>query len=168
LNLISALLMMIKVMKLDDKPKLLNMAILTACERLHYANEKNVLIQGLPSSIEKQFIKLSFAKNVTPLLKNRKIDFALIFSVSHQQLLGILNEVMPHLQAEAKLWIAYPKPTAKISSDLCRDANWPLIELFQLEAAEQVELDNVWCATQFLYGDALENTATRAEAALAI
>lgn len=144
------------------------MAILTACERLRYANEKNVLIQGLPSSIEKQFIKLSFAKNVTPLLKARKIDFALIFSVSHQQLHGILSEVMPHLQEEAKLWIAYPKLTAKISSDLCREPNWPLIDLFQLESTEQVDLDTVWCATQFLFGGATEKVSSKKERVMVI
>ena len=58
------------------------MAIQTALEKLQYNNEKNILIQGLPSSIEKQFIKLSFAKNVTPLLKSKKIDFALLMTVS--------------------------------------------------------------------------------------
>jgi hypothetical protein len=143
------------------------MAIQTACERIRFSNEKNVLIQGLPSSIEKQFIKISFAKNVTPLLKSRKIDFALVFAVSHQQLLGILNDVMPHLQPEAKLWIAYPKQTAKISSDLCRDANWPVIELFQLESIDQVELDNVWCASQFQFGNESVSIETK-EAVMAI
>jgi hypothetical protein len=43
------------------------MALQTVIEKLQYNNEKNVLIQGLPSSVEKQFVKLSFAKSVTPL-----------------------------------------------------------------------------------------------------
>ena len=46
----------------------------TLFEKLQYKEEKNLLIQGLPSSIEKQFSKLTFAKNVTPLLKSRRID----------------------------------------------------------------------------------------------
>ena len=48
----------------------------TLFEKLQLEDEKNLLIQGLPSTIEKQFSKLSFSKNVTPLLKTRKIDFA--------------------------------------------------------------------------------------------
>ena len=67
-------------------------------EKLHLQEEKNVLIQGLPSSIEKQFAKLSFAKNVTPLLKTRKIDFALVFAVNENQLNGILRDVLPSLK----------------------------------------------------------------------
>ena len=47
----------------------------TMFEKLELLAEKNLLIQGLPSGIEKQFVKLSYSKNVTPLLKTRKIDF---------------------------------------------------------------------------------------------
>ncbi|RZM03800.1 MAG: hypothetical protein EOO88_56310, partial [Pedobacter sp.] len=67
----------------------------TVFEKLQLADEKNLLIQGLPSSIEKQFAKLSFAKNVTPLLKSRKIDWALVFAVNQNQLVSILKDVLP-------------------------------------------------------------------------
>ena len=69
----------------------------TLLEKLQVVNEKNLLIQGLPSSIEKQFVKLSYSKNVTPLLKIKKIDFALVFAISANQLNGILKEVIPCL-----------------------------------------------------------------------
>lgn len=58
------------------------MALPTMFEKLNLSDEKNILIQGLPSSIEKQFAKLSFAKSVTPLLRSRKIDFALVFAIN--------------------------------------------------------------------------------------
>jgi len=71
----------------------------TLLEKLQLGDEKNLLIQGLPSSIEKQFVKLAFAKNLTPLLKSRKIDFALVFAINEHQLRGIVQEVrlMPWL-----------------------------------------------------------------------
>src|SRR5689334_25128661 len=89
----------------------------TILEKLQLKNEKNILIQGLPSSIEKQFSKLSFAKNLTPLLRTRKIDFALVFAVSEIQLNTILDDIMPALKEESKLWIAYPKLTSKRSEE---------------------------------------------------
>ena len=98
---------------------------------------------------EKQFQKFNFAKSVTPLLKSRRIDFAIVFAVSIKQLEDILKGVMPALQSNAKLWIAHPKQTAKIASDLCRQDHWQVIEDYALEAVDLVELDNVWCATQF-------------------
>ena len=125
------------------------MALPTVFEKLQYNNEKNLLIQGLPSSVEKQFAKITFAKSVTPLLRVKKIEFALIFAVSKKQLTDILNDIVPALQPTAKLWVSYPKGTAKIASDLCRDPHWQAIEDHNLEAVDHVELDNVWCATNF-------------------
>ena len=120
----------------------------TILEKLQLKNEKNILIQGLPSSIEKQFSKLSFAKNLTPLLRSRKIDFALVFAVSEIQLNTILDDIMPALKEESKLWIAYPKVTSKISTDLNREGSWSKLAI-DYESVEQVSLDHVWHAVNF-------------------
>ncbi|MCC7525949.1 MAG: hypothetical protein IT250_14070 [Chitinophagaceae bacterium] len=121
----------------------------TMFEKLQLSEEKNLLIQGLPSSIEKQFAKVAFAKNVTPLLKSRRIDFALIFAINETQLNGILKEVLPAFDDDGKLWVAYPKPTSKIVSDLNRDCNWGMLCQGGFESDDQVTLDHVWTAILF-------------------
>ncbi|MEO7767794.1 MAG: YdeI/OmpD-associated family protein [Ferruginibacter sp.] len=118
-------------------------------EKLQLKDEKYLLIQGLPSTVEKQFIKISFAKNVTPLLKVRKIDFALVFAISHKQLKDILRDVVPALHEDAKLWVAYPKVSSKIVSDLTRDCNWECISQHGFEAVRLIALDNIWSAMRF-------------------
>lgn len=122
---------------------------LSMFEKLQLADEKNLLIQGLPSSIEKQFSKLSFAKNMTPLLKNRKIDFALVFAVNETQLNGILKDVMPSLKENSKFWVAYPKVTSKIVTDLNRESSWNQLTECGYESIERIELDHVWSALRF-------------------
>jgi hypothetical protein len=126
---------------------------LTVLEKLQIKDEKNLLIQGLPSTIEKQFSKLSFSKNVTPLLKVRKIDLALVFAISHNQLSAILRDVVPALHEDSKVWIAYPKVSSKIVSDLSRDCNWQCIKQLGLECVRTIALDNVWCAMRFKMAD---------------
>ena len=121
----------------------------TLFEKLQLKNERNLLVQGLPSTIEKQFVKLSFAKNVTPLLKMRKIDFALIFALNQKQLNDILAEVFPALHTDAKLWIAFPKLTSKIVSDLNRCCTWEYLRNEGFESTDEVVLDYVWSALQF-------------------
>ncbi len=118
-------------------------------EKLNLKDEKNVLIQGLPSAIEKQFAKLAYAKNVTPLLRSRKIDFALMFAIHQNQMCAILSDVFPALHLDSKLWIAYPKPTSKIVSDLNRDCSWQVLFDHDFEIAEQTALDHVWMAICF-------------------
>ena len=126
-------------------------------EKLQLKEEKNLLIQGLPSSVEKQFAKLSYNKNLTPLLKTRKIDFALIFAINQLQLNNILKEVFSALHSESKLWIAYPKTTSKIVSDLNRDASWEILSKNDYEAVRQVTLDHVWTAMRFKKLDQIPN-----------
>lgn len=124
------------------------MAIETLFEKLQLKDEKNILIQGLPSSIEKQFIKIPYSKSITPLLKIRKIEFALLFAVSKKQLADVLSDVTPALHDNAKIWVAHPKSTSKIASDLSRECNWCCIDELGFEAIHQVTLDNVWSAVQ--------------------
>lgn len=122
----------------------------TILDKLALKNEKNILIQGLPSSIEKQFAKLSFAKNLTPLLKSRKLDFALIFAVSENQLNSILTDIMGAVKDETRLWVAHPKVTSKISTDLNRDSSWSRLNDIGYEATETISLDHVWQAISFI------------------
>ena len=130
---------------------------LNILEKLQLKDEKNLLIQGLPSSVEKQFAKLSYNKNLTPLLKARKVDFALIFAINQLQLNNILKEVFSALHPACKLWIAYPKPTSKIVSDLNRDASWEILSDNDFEAIRQVTLDHVWTAMSFTKLDQIPN-----------
>ena len=118
-------------------------------ERLEFGDEKNLLIQGIPSTLEKYFTKLSFAKNVTPLLRNRKIDFALVFAINYTQLSSILKDVIPSLRSAGKLWIAYPKPTSKIVSDLNRDCSWDCLIQKGFGKIDEVVIDHVWIAMRF-------------------
>jgi hypothetical protein len=121
----------------------------TVLEKLQLKDEKNLLIQGLPSAIEKQFFRLTFAKNVTPLLKIRKIDFALVFAIHEIQLARIVNEVIPALHDDAKFWVAYPKKASKIATTLNRDCSWSCITSEGYEGVRQVALDHVWTAIRF-------------------
>jgi len=123
----------------------------TLLEKLQLKDEKNLLIQGLPSTVEKQFAKLTFAKSVTPLLRIKKIDFALVFAVSHKQLKDILADVIPALQPDAKFWIAYPKVSSKIVSDLARASTcqWECIASSGFEGVRTINMDNVWTAMRF-------------------
>ena len=126
-------------------------------EKLQLKDEKNLLIQGLPSAIEKQFAKLSYAKNVTPLLRSKKVDFALIFALSQSQLNNVLKEVFPALHEDSKLWVAYPKTTSKIVSDLNRDCSWEMLKCKEYESVRQVALDHVWSAIRFKKLDKIPN-----------
>lgn len=121
----------------------------TLFDKLQLGDEKNLLIQGLPSTLEKQFSKLSFSKNVTPLLRMKKIDFALVFALNSNQLRNIYKDLKKALQDETIFWVAYPRASSKIASDLNRAGSWDFMEEQGYETGEEVVLDYVWCAQRF-------------------
>ena len=133
----------------------------TMFEKLQLEDEKNLLIQGLPSTIEKQFSKLSFSKNVTQLLKIRKVDFALVFALNSKQLQKIFAELCPALHEETKLWIAFPKQASKIVSDLNRNGSWDFLIEKGYETGEKVVLDYVWSAQRFTKGQICEELKSK-------
>lgn len=136
----------------------------TMFEKLQLEDEKNLLIQGLPSTIEKQFSKLSFSKNVTQLLKIRKIDFALVFALNSHQLKKIFSELCPALHDQTKLWIAFPKQASKIVSDLNRKGSWDFLTEQGFEVGERVVLDYVWSAQRFTKNQVCEEIKTKPSA----
>lgn len=133
----------------------------TLFEKLELNDEKTLLVQGLPSSIEKQFSKLSFAKSVTPLLKSRKIDFALVFAINANQLNGILDDVMPALKNGCKFWVAFPKKASKIVTDLNRECSFNQLTDAGFEETNQVDLDHVWNASRFEKAEKSSSKTTR-------
>mgnify|MGYP003351907914 CR=1 FL=1 len=78
-------------------------------------------------------------------------------TINQLQLNNILKEVFSALHTESKLWIAYPKTTSKIVSDLNRDASWEILSKNDYEAVRQVTLDHVWIAMRFKKLDQIPN-----------
>ncbi|PWT78308.1 MAG: hypothetical protein C5B59_02070, partial [Bacteroidetes bacterium] len=85
--------------------------------------------------------------------KSKKIDFALVFAVNEVQLKNIINEVLPALHRDSKLWVAHPKTTSKIATTLNRECSWGCITQSGYEAVRQVALDHVWTAMRFRKAD---------------
>ena len=53
------------------------------------------------------------------------------------------------LEYDSIFWIAYPKGTLSIKSDLNRNKLWPLIKPFGLRPVSQIAVDNDWSAMRF-------------------
>jgi hypothetical protein len=60
-----------------------------------------------------------------------------------------MQDVIPALHEEGKLWIAYPKAASKIVSDLNRECSWTCIRNNGFESIHETCLDHVWSAIRF-------------------
>ena len=58
-------------------------------------------------------------------------------------------KVTEAIARDGLLWIAYPKKTSKIKSDLNRDAGWDLITKAGLRCIAQIAIDETWSGSRF-------------------
>jgi hypothetical protein len=47
------------------------------------------------------------------------------------------------------LWLAYPKKSSGVKTDLSRDAGWPPLEAADFLPVTQISLDETWSALRF-------------------
>lgn len=62
----------------------------------------------------------------------------------------------PHLDAAAILWIAYPKKSGSIKSDLTRDRGWKIVDEWGYVGVSQASLDDDWSGRWFKKAEALK------------
>ena len=60
-----------------------------------------------------------------------------------------MQDVLPAMHEDGKLWIAYPKATSKIVSDLNRQCTWACLKSKGFESVLETQLDHVWTAVRF-------------------
>ena len=83
-------------------------------------------------------------------------DLLLIF-VAHQAAMTEAAELAARLYARGQhLWIAYPKLSGKLKSDLSRDRGWEPIAAQDLHGVMQVSLSEDWSALRFRYRDEIK------------
>ena len=80
----------------EQAPRLLaNVSIQNRIAQLQAEQSRRTGVSA--DRVVRELAKIAFAKNVTPLLKSRGIDFALVFAINETQLNSILKEVLPEL-----------------------------------------------------------------------
>jgi hypothetical protein len=76
-------------------------------------------------------------------------DAVLLFVADTTELARFWPRVSSAFPADATLWIAYPKRTSSVPTDLSRDNGWEPVIDGGLDAVSQVSLDDTWSALRF-------------------
>lgn len=74
-------------------------------------------------------------------------DFVLLFVNNSDEAKQWLPQVIPSLQPDAMFWIAYPKQSSKIKTDINRDSLANLVqEATEYRVVSNVAIDDTWSA----------------------
>ncbi len=104
------------------------------------------VVVNAPAAIENALILLGFATVLSNSVKSRN---TLIFISSHDDLLKFLNNSLINIERDSVLWLAYPKGTSKIKTDINRDSIRVTCEEFGITTVTAISIDETWTALRF-------------------
>lgn len=81
------------------------------------------------------------------------IDLLLGFAANVAALPPLLDRMLPLYKRGGALWIAHPKKSGSIRSDLSRDAGWDSLTKAGMIPVTQIAIDDDWSALRVRYRD---------------
>jgi hypothetical protein len=86
-----------------------------------------------------------------PLLaeSQEQVDAALLFVNNLAEVASLATSAIRLVKADGLLWIAYPKVSSKLKTDVNRDTLWKTVEPTGWRPVRQIALDEVWSAMRF-------------------
>ena len=106
----------------------------------------NGVVLNAPVRLEEEFVKLGFK---TMFDKKAKSTNTLVFINNNEEYLDFLKTNLKNTEADSILWVAYPKGTSKIKTDINRDTIRVTGEEFGITTVTAISIDDTWSALRF-------------------
>ena len=117
-------------------------------KKLRLDPEKRALLINLPDTFAAALgTDLSALSLVTNFEEG--LEFVLIFAHFKRQILDVMPQVKEYLVEDGLLWLAYPKKSSKVESDLSRDVFWDLVSEYGYRPVTQISIDETWSGLRF-------------------
>lgn len=128
-------------------------------KKLRLSPEMDVLVIAAPEVSYLTELGLTEANAATAADGEEKYDYVLLFSTSLADLEAQAPAAIRALREDAMLWIAYPKGTSKIKTDLNRDTGWKLMQTLGVEGVAMISMDDTWSVMRYRSASAVKKTS---------
>lgn len=114
----------------------------TLAQKLQLKSGQNLMLVNPPAS---------YADFLTSegVIISRTSDALLIFVNSLAEVKQIVPKEQQSVPSDALVWVAYPKGSSGIKTDVNRDKLWAALKDTSWRPVRQIALDNVWSALRF-------------------
>lgn len=113
----------------------------TFIKKLNIKEKQSVAIVNCPKELESNFDGLDVKKSC---FKGDLYDSVIIFVHDEKELNKLLPVNYQFSKKEGKLWVAYPKKSGRITSDLNRDIVWKVVNDLKLNPNKLISMDQDW------------------------
>lgn len=107
-------------------------------KKLNIKEGQGVLLLSCPSELATNFDGVDTAQN------SDNNDHVLVFTNNEKELKALFPEGLSCSKKDGKLWVAYPKKSGSISSDLNRDIIWGYLNTLKLNPNKMVSMNEDW------------------------
>ena len=123
-------------------------------EKFQFKNVTKLAVRNAPPQVQKRLAAELEGIEVVAGPEMRA-DTLLLFvnSMAEAQALAPgAVEAVAGAQPEGILWVAYPKGSSKVKTDVNRDTLWPVVQAHGWRPVRQIAIDEVWSALRFRPG----------------
>ncbi|MEO5942480.1 MAG: hypothetical protein ABIP30_09305 [Ferruginibacter sp.] len=104
------------------------------------------IVINAPADLEKKFVT---AGSTNAFDKKEKSRNSIIFLNNKKELIHFLSKQLKQVEPDSVLWLAYPKGTSKIKTDINRDSMRETAEEFGITTVTAISIDDTWSALRF-------------------
>lgn len=117
-------------------------------QRLQIRPQSRGALINAPSGMRELYEPLPEGVTISTEL-SCELDFVHLFVRNRAELEQFGPAVLDAVKGDKLLWISYPKRSAKVETDITRDAGWELVDAADLRGVRQISIDEVWSALRF-------------------
>jgi len=121
--------------------------------KLKIKEDYPLILIDAPKELLPAFGNLTFR---TSFAGKEKATQLLFFAKDKKALDAKINDILKALSEDAILWVAYPKKSGAIQSDLIRDEGWETIYRSDWKPVSSISIDDNWSGIRFKHESKLK------------
>lgn len=123
--------------------------IIEALRKMKFNREEKGLVSYPPNEIRKDIMDAGLEIDFN-CDNDRKYPFVLTFFFSNFDVEQYGIHTLNSVSEDGMLWMAYPKKSSKLYSDLTRDSGWSLIQDAGWVGVSLIAIDDDWSAMRYI------------------
>src|SRR5262245_24247410 len=125
-------------------------------QKLHLKTASRFIVLNAPSGFERALEPLPAGARQERSLRGT-FDLILLFVLNTKELNSQWPKVIRALNENAALWVAYPKKSSGITSDLASmNRGWDITRGSPWQPVASISIDDSWTSVRFKYAPGLE------------
>lgn len=120
-------------------------------KKLRFEEGGAVCVINSPKNLRSNFESLTVHEKIG----NKPVERILLFATSKKELNKDLKSILKFISPDALFWVAYPKKSGSIKSDITRDNGWGDLMQAGYDPVMQIAVNEDWSALRFRRTEAI-------------